>query len=166
MKKVWVLFMLALALTGCGTQQAMETISDEFDVSAMAEVQQINLSLPEEAAVATLECADAGKLYLCDGYSVTVQTMEAGDLDRTLRNATGFSKEQLTVMQTSPGAFVRYDCVWCAVGEGGDQTCRGIVLDDGNYHYVVTVMADATMAGELTATWQHILDSAKLVSTD
>lgn len=158
--------MLGLLLTGCGTQQTMETISDEFDVSVMAEVQQISISLPEDAALASLESAEAGKLYLCDGYYVTVQTMESGDMDRTLRAVTGFSKDQLTVIQTEPGELTRYDCAWCAVGEGGDQICRGVVLDDGNYHYVVTVMADAAKAGQLSAVWQHILDSAKLVSTD
>lgn len=166
MKKIVVVLFMALLLTGCSAQQTLETISDAFDVSAMAKTQQIQLSLPEEAAVESMENEDAGKLYLCDGYCVTVQTMDAGDLDRTLRQTTGFSKDKLTVIKTRTGDYSRYDCAWTATGEGGDQTCRGVVLDDGYYHYVVTVMADANKAGELSATWQHILDSASLISTD
>lgn len=166
MKRFLAVLLLMVFLTGCSTQQTMETITDILDVSATAKVQQIQLSLPEEAALATLENEDTGKLYLCDGYSIAVQTMESGDLDRTLRQTTGFSREQLTVITTQREDFVRYDCAWSAVGEGGDQTCRGAVLDDGYYHYVITVMADADKAGRLNATWQHILDSAALVSTD
>lgn len=166
MKRILSVFLLAVFLTGCSAQQTMETIADILDVSTTAEVQQVQLSLPEDAALATLENEDAGKLYLCDGYSVAVQTMQSGDLDRTLQQTTGFSREQLTVITTQREDFVRHDCVWSAAGEGGDQTCRGAVLDDGYYHYVVTVMADADKAGQLTATWQHILDSATLVSTD
>ncbi len=162
MKTFLVVMLLALLLTGCSGQQTMETITDAFDVSAMAQMQQIQLALPEEAVLECLESEDAGKLYLCDGYCVSVQTMEAGDLDRTLRQTTGFSRDKLMVMETRAGDFSRYDCAWTSAGEAGDQTCRAVVLDDGYYHYVVTVMADALKAGQLTATWQHILDSATL----
>ena len=166
MKRILAGLLLSMFLTGCSAQDTMETISDILDVSVVANVQQVQLSLPEEAAMATLENEDAGKLYLCDGYSVTVQTMESGDLDRTLRQVTGFSRDQLTVISTQRESFQRHDCAWSAVGEGGDQTCRGVVLDDGYYHYVVTVMADAEKAGQLSADWQHLLDSVTLVSTD
>ena len=166
MKRILAGLMLTVFLTGCSAQQTVETISDILDASSTAKLQQIQLSLPEEAALAALENEDDGKLYLCDEYSVAVQTMESGDLNRTLRQTTGFSKNQLTVITTQDTDFVRHDYAWSAAGEGGDQTCRGVVLDDGYYHYVVTVMADADKAGQLSAAWEHILDSATLVSTD
>lgn len=166
MKRFFAGLLLTVFLTGCSAQETMETISDMMDVSDVAIVQQVQLSLPEDAALATLENEDAGKLYLCDGYSVAVQTMESGDLGRTLKQTTGFSREQLTVITTQQKNCTRYDCAWSAAGEGGDQTCRGAILDDGYYHYVITVMADADKAGQLTAAWKHILDSATLVSTD
>lgn len=166
MKRILAGVLLAVFLTGCSAQKTMETISDVLDASATAKVQQVQLSLPEDAALATLENEDAGKLYLCDGYAVAVQTMQSGDLGRTFKQTTGFSREQLTVITTQKEGFTRYDCAWSAVGEGGDQTCRGVVLDDGYYHYVITVMADADMAGQLASDWQRLLDSATLVSTD
>ena len=166
MKKCWILLTLLLLLTGCGAQQTFETVSDVLDMAAMAPMQQLSLALPKDAAAASMENPNAGKIYLCDGYTLTVQTMDAGDLDGTLRQLTGYGREQLTVMKTQQDNAVRYESVWSAAGEGGDQVGRAVILDDGNCHYAVTVMADFAAAGELTAVWQEILSSVKLVSTD
>lgn len=162
MKKCWVILLMALLLSGCAAQETFETLSDDYDISAMAQMQQLQLTLPEDAAVTTMENDETGKIYLCDGYSVAVQTMQAGDLNKTLRQVTGFSKEQLTVMQTRKDGITRYECVWSAAGEGGDQVCRAAILDDGSYHYAVTVMAEQAAAGQQTKTWQSILDSITL----
>ena len=166
MKKFLAILGLCLFLGGCASQQTFETLLDAYDVSVMAEIRQVELALPEDAVITTIEQENVGKLYLCDGYNVAVQTMESGDLNKTLYETTGFEEEQLAIMKTKRGEVTRYDYTWCAAGEAEEQICRGVLLDDGSYHYVVTVMADASKAGDLTATWQHILDSAKLVSTD
>lgn len=167
MKKLWIVLSLALTLTltGCSIEDTLETISDLYDVPVMAQMQQVELTLPKEAAVASMEDPEAGKIYLCDGYTLTVQTMEAGDLDGTLRKLTGYGRSQLSLMQTQRGDADRYECVWTGAGEGGDQMCRAMVLDDGSYHYAVTVMAAAEDAGDLAAIWQGIFDSVKLIGT-
>ena len=166
MKKFWILLIVAIFLTACGGQETMETVSDIYDIQAMSQLRRLDLQLPEDAVVESMENDNAGVIYFCDGYTLTVQMAESGDLDRTLRQTTGFGRDQLTVMQTLQEDVKRYDCVWSAVGEGGDQIGRAAVLDDGGYHYVVTVMADASVAGELTPIWQDILGSAKIVNTD
>ena len=158
--------MLALFLTGCSAQQTFETLLDGYDVPALAQMEQVQVSLPEEASVMTMDAGDTGKLYLCDGYTVTVQTMLSGDLQQTLQDTTGFGPAQLKLMETRTQEAVRYDCVWSAAGEGGDQIGRAAVLDDGSYHYVVTAMADASVSGELTKAWNDLFRSIKLVSTD
>jgi len=165
MKKIWVLPVLALLLTGCGAQQTFETVSDVYAVPASATVYEAQLSLPDEAALQTIEAQEGSKLYLCDGYTVTVQTLQAGDQDRTLHAVTGFGKEELRYIQTQKDGFQCYSCAWSAAGEGEDTVCRAVILDDGNRHHAVTVMADYTKAGDLAAQWQHILDSVSLVST-
>lgn len=162
MKKFWIVLALALLLTGCSAQETYETLSDDYLQPAMAQLQQVVLTLPEEAAVQSMENDTAGKLYLCDGYTLTVQTVDGGDLDRTVRQLTGFSKDQLTVMETERNGVKRYQCVWTAAGEGGDHVGRALVLDDGSYHYAVTVMAQSAIAGELAQTWQDIFDSVSL----
>jgi hypothetical protein len=166
MKKVWIVLALAVLLTGCSAQDTFETLSDLLDMPAMAQMQQVDLVIPKEASVPSMESQEAGKIYLCDGYTLTVQTMEAGDLDRTLRQLTGYGRQQMTVMQTRRGSAECYECVWTGAGEGGDQLGRAMVLDDGSFHYAVTVMAAADDAGDLAETWQTIFDSVKLISTD
>lgn len=166
MKKCWLILVLAVFLTGCGAQETFETVSDIYDAPAMAQMRQLEIALPKEAAVPSMENEDAGKIYLCNGYTLTVQTLAGGDLDRTMRQLTGFGREQLTVMETQVEGIDRYACVWSAAGEGGDQIGRAVILDDGSYHYAVTVMADSASAGELAEIWQEILKSAKLSSTD
>ncbi len=165
MKKIWILAVLALLLTGCGAQETFETISDVYAVPASAAVYEVQMSLPEEAVLQTMEAGDGSKLYLCDRYTVTVQTLDAGDMDRTLRTVTGFGKEQLRYLKTRKDGFACYNCAWSTAGEEGNAVCRAVILDDGNSHHAVTVMADYTDAADLTARWQHILDSVSLVST-
>lgn len=166
MKKVIVLLVFVLFLGGCGGQATFETVLDQLEAPVMAQMRQLQVALPKEASAPTLQSEEAGKLYLCDGYSLSIQTMNAGDLDATLRSLTGFSKEQLTVMTTEKHGIKRYDCVWSAAGEGGDQVARAVILDDGNYHYAVTVMADFASAGDLADTWKSILDTVNFSDTD
>ena len=45
------------------------------------------------------------------------------------------------------------------------QVGNAVILDDGNFHYAVSVMADADQAAKLEDTWQHILDSVCALST-
>ncbi len=165
MKKGFVILVCALMLSGCGVQDTFETLADDDAVSAMATAAKVELRLPEEAAAPSMENEDGSKLYLCDGYTVTVQTLDGGDLGRTVQQVSGFSKEELTVMQTKKNGLDSYEMAWCAAGEGEDQICRGVILDDGKYHYAVTVMANYSQAGALRQTWQSILDSVTL-STD
>ena len=166
MKKCIVGLVIAFLLTGCSARETFETLGDGYDAPAMAPVGQLELKLPQEAVTAAMENPDTGKLYLCDGYTLTVQTMDSGDLDETLRQLTGYGKEQLTVMETKQDGYRRIETVWTAAGEGGDQIGRAVILDDGTYHYAVTVMADAQTAGNLTAVWQPILDSVTISRTE
>ncbi len=159
MKKCWILLVLAVFLSGCGAQQTFETIADVYSDADAAQMQQVVLELPEDAAVCTIEHDTAGKLYLCDGYSVIVQTLSAGDLDRTVQELTGFSKDALMIVETVQNGTICYEFVWTAAGEGEEQIGRAAVLDDGAYHYTVSVMAEASNAGRFSDAWQGMFDS-------
>jgi hypothetical protein len=114
-----------------------------------------------EAAALTME-GDSGKVYVCDGYTVTLHTCEAGDLDATLCMVTGFDRDSLPVMERMDEGMKRYECVFTAAGEGGDQVGRAVILDDGNYHYTMTLLTDAASVGELSDVWQNILTSVRV----
>ncbi len=165
MKKCMFLLMIVCLLTGCSFQETLETVLDDNAVPVMATTKQLVFSLPEDAAVPSME-SDGGMIYLCDDYTLTVQTLDSGDLDRTLRQITGFGKDALLVMETNQNGIKRYECAWTAAGEGEDQVGRAVVLDDGVYHHVVTVMSGYSNIVDLTSEWTHILSSATLVNTD
>ena len=165
MKKVGMILLMCLLMTGCAAKETFETISDVYDIPAMAAPGQLMLSLPENAVMMTMADTEDRKLYLCDGYSVTTQILEGGDIERTFRHATGFEKDSLTVIETRQDDCKRYDCAWSAVGEGGDQVFRCVILDDGQQHYTVTLCTEASIAGELTGIWSDISNSATVINT-
>lgn len=161
MKKVLAMAALLFLLSGC-SQPVFETIGAPDIPADTPAAAEILLTLPREASAMTMEGENAGTIYFCDGYTVGVQTLSGGDLDATLRQITGFSRDALTVMQTQLTSVKRYESVWSAAGEGEDQVGRVVILDDGNYHYAVSVMANYSAAGSLAATWQEILSSVSL----
>lgn len=161
MKKVFGLMLCVMLMAGCGAQETFETVSDDLAVSGSV-VGQVLVSLPEEAKASALIAEDGSKLYLCDGYTLTIHTIDGGKIDETLQMLTGFEKEGLTVMQTVRDGKDCYECVWTTAGEGEDQVCRTIVLDDGGYHYAVTAMAGYTDAGNLQDAWQKIMGSVEI----
>ena len=165
MKKLILLAGILLLLTGCAAEPTFETMSDEYVQPAIAQTHQMTLSLPEDASVLTVQ-SDGGDLYFCDGYTITVQVMQSGDLNKTLLQTTGFEKDQLQLMQTQPDCFKRYDWVWTSAGEGEDQVCRGAILDDGVSHYVLTCMAGASQSHRVQEAWQELFDSFDLQSQD
>ena len=158
MKKWMSLLALVLALGGCGSSETMETVADEYVVAAMAEPKQITVQLPGEAALPAME-NDSARLYLCRDYEIALQTMEGGDLDATLRSVTGFGREDLTVMETVRGDIPCYEFVWSCAGETGQQVGRGILLDDGSYHYVMTALWDEAGEADSQVVWSEVFAS-------
>ena len=161
-----ILAALALLLSGCGSQPVLETIADEQVQSVSAQVQQILIELPPDAGMQTMQSDDGAKLYLCDGFTVTVQTFEAGDLDGTLRSATGYGRQALELIETADETGKRYQCVFTTTGEGQTQVGRACVVDDGSFHYVLTVLAPEENAGSLSEQIQTVMDSFRVVSAD
>ena len=162
MKKVVFVVLMFLVLSGCSGKQVFETVSDVEWMPVIAQARQLNLALPKDAAVYTVMGDEENKLYLCDGYTVAVQRMESGDLDRTVRQVTGFCAERISMIETKQEDVTRYDFAWSAVGESGDQIGRGALLDDGQYHYCVSVMGSAEKSGVLQEQWQSLLLSVNI----
>lgn len=160
MKKLLIILTMLCLLTACGGEKPMETVQDVYAPQEEKPL-LLSISLPEEAVTQTL-ASDAGRLYMCDGYTVTVQTLQGGDLARTVRDTTGYGLDRLTLLETEKDDIACYRLSWVSMGEGGDQAARTLILDDGVYHYAVTVMAPAETAGELTDTWQAIFASVSL----
>lgn len=159
MKKWLCLGLLPVFLVGCGKQEAYETVSDEFIQPVAAVMQQAAIQIPEGAVVAAMHNDETGSIYFCDDYTMTLQTMESGDLNKTVYTVTGYTKEQLDMIETAAENAVRYDCVWVSAGESEEQVGRAAILDDGNYHYVLTCMTNASDALSLQEAWQTLFSS-------
>ena len=123
------LCVLLVLLAGCTQPKDFETMSDSYLEPELPLAQKVSFALP------------------------------AGNLDATLREVTGYGRDKVQLWQRKDGDISRYSCVWVSLGEGGDQMGKATILDDGNYHYVLTVMAAAEDAGELTDTWQTLMES-------
>lgn len=165
MKKCWI-FAIALALTGCAASPTFETIADVPIQSVAASAQQILVSLPNNAVASSDQNEKEDTLYLCDGYTLSVQTMEGGDLDKTLRSVSGYGRDSLDLIETLQGDARRYICAWSAAGEEQMQVGRTCIIDDGTHHYVLTAMAGESEAGKLQETWQEIFSSFRVVDAD
>lgn len=160
--KIFLCTLLAvILLAGCQQPKDFETMSDSFVEPELPQARQATFQLPEDAAKAVLE--NSGTLYLCDEYSVVLQTLPAGNLDATVREVTGYGRDKVQLWQQKEGDISRYVCVWTSAGEGGDQMGKATILDDGDYHYVLAVMAAAEDAGELADTWQQLMESFSIV---
>jgi hypothetical protein len=161
MKKPWILLAIGMVLCGCAVEDTLETVADEMVQQVMAEPKEVLLTLPEEAVLPAME-SENGVLYICREFDVSVQTLEGGDFSKTLQTISGYSPEELTVVQTINGDCTRYDFVWTSAGELGEQVCRGCILDDGTYHYSVTAMTDAAMYEEYREIWNGMFETLGL----
>ena len=162
MKKCWILLIGLLFLSGCGGKQPLETVADELLIPVLAPQRELILSLPEDAAEQVLSVEESRRLYFCDGYSLSVQIFEGGDLERTVQNLCGYGTDKLTGMATRHQGTKRYDWAWTSASEEGARVGRAAVLDDGSYHYCVSVMAQETMSGQLGEPWERIFASLSL----
>lgn len=161
MKKIVLFVLLPLLLTGCGAEETLETVADELVMPAMAVPGEILVELPGEAAMPAME-SDTGRMYLASDYEIYIQTLEAGDLDKTIKTLSGYEKEDLTVMETFLDGISRYEFVWTSMGEDGQRLGRAVILDDGNYHYTMTVLRDADTTETTQIVWSDVFRSFTL----
>jgi len=161
LKKVIGCFLCLMLLTGCAAEETFETVADELVEPAMAELRQIVVALPEGMAAPTAQ-SDGGTLYQGDGFEIMLHTLPGGDLSATVQTLTGYEKGSLTVMETEQVDFTKYELVWASAGETGDRIGRAAILDDGSYHYVVSVLADADRTEEYAEVWDILFSSAML----
>lgn len=160
MKIVLVCLGMLLLLTGCGAQPVMETVADEWQVPVLAESKEIWVELPNDAALQTFGGQDGSKLYVSGDMTICLQTLSSGDLDRTLRETTGYGKDQVALMEWGNVC----ECAWTAAGEGGMQVGRTRILEQDGYHYTVTVMAPEDSRRQ--ESMRLVLDSMTLVDPE
>lgn len=157
-----MLFFLLGILTGCAAQIPMETVFDEQELPAPVQPREISVELPEEAQLATVE-SGSGRLYLSEDFTVSIETMQGGNLAATVQSLTGFALKDLTVVQTDCEAGKRYEFVWTSMTDLGPCTGRGVVIDDGSYHYCMSVLRPLERVDSSQIVWSRVFQSFSLV---
>ena len=161
MKRIALILALVVLLSGCGAAMTYETLADEAILPVMGEPKEIWVSLPEDSVMPAME-SEYGAIYLCEDFEVSVQTLEAGDLNATVQTISGYEAEDLTILQTGYGEIEKYEFVWTMAGEMGQRVGRATVLDDGSYHYCLCATIDAELISEYQEVWNGIFESFSL----
>ena len=164
MKKICVWLFLMIFLCGCRAEPTWETVEDIVPVEVLPVAQQLYVPLPDSASQPTFREEASGELYLCDGYTLTKQITESGDLSKTVESICGMDSDQLQIMKTIQNDQDRYDFVWTSAGEDGLQLGRACILDDGAYHYIVSTMTSEEESARLREEWQDIFSCCRLIS--
>ena len=161
--KIMILLMTVLGLlSGCSAAETYELVTDEPVQQVSAQPREMHFFLAEETAMPAME-TDSGKLYLCGEYDVMSQIFDGGDLERTIRQVSGFSPNDLTVIQTESENVKKTEFVWTSAAEEGHRICRATILDDGNYHYVLSATVPAEKIEEYQEIWNGIFETFKLI---
>ena len=161
MKAIMILI-LTFLLCGCGKQETFETVSDELLQPAMASPREFTVRLPDNAVAPVME-NETEQVYMSEDYEIVIETLASGDLDATIRTLSGYGREKLTIMETQWDDVTRYEFVWVSTGEQGQRLGRGVVLDDGNYHYCLSVLRDAEERKMSQIVWSDVFGSFQLV---
>ncbi len=165
MKRIWIFAALTLLLTGCAAQETFETVADDLAQPSKAKPRQITVQLPDDAVAPVLESAGE-QIYLCQDYEIIIETVEAGDLDGTIQSLCGYDEEELTILHTNTADADRYEFVWASAGETGERLGRAVILDDGNYHYCMSVLRDASTTETSQVVWSSVFNSFDLLAGD
>lgn len=152
--------LIGMVLSGCGEAETFETVADVLYAEAAASHGSVTVTLPEGAVTPVAQGED-GQIYICEDYEISLQTLPGGDMGRTIKSVSGYDRQDLTVLQQE-GDYRRCDFVWTSAGEQGVMIGRAAVLDDGNYHYVLTAMCDALDAGDVRRDWDTVFQSFSL----
>ena len=158
MRVITIVVMLILGLSGCSAPVSFEAVTDVWEQGELPEPRDMAVLLPSDATVQTMS-GEQGVLYFCDGYEVAEQVFRSGDLSATLEEVTGYPEARLSVVVTDGVEGKHYYCAWTSTGETGDLVCRAVIVDDGNYHYCLTVMAEAEKSAGMQEVWSQILST-------
>lgn len=161
MKKLAVILILACLLTGCAAQETFETISDPQVEVVAPKPSKISVRLPDGAVAPVLE-SESEQVYTAEDYEIIIETLSGGDLTETIRSICGYERDALTVMETQQGSVTRSEFVWTSAGEEGDRLGRAVVLDDGNYHYCLSVLRDSETTRNTQIVWSDVFESFEL----
>ena len=163
MKKLCLILCMLFSMTGCSTQTFLETVMDVYVPNLQQDKAKVQFDLPQDAAMLT-SSGSGDCLYMGEGYEIVLETFHAGDLGETLSSVTGFDQKKLTILELPGADYHKYYTVWSTVGEYGDSVGKCMILDDGVYHYCLSVITDADYTQQLEEMTKNLFASYSATS--
>lgn len=163
MKWLCLFGILAMLLSGCSVADTFETVADDPSELTFAQQKKVVAAIPEDTYAMQ---STSGTLYFCDGYEFSLEVLSGGDLNATVETLSGFSVSDLTVMETAAADAVRFEFVWTSVGDEGERVNRAVIMDDGAYHYCLSLSTEADNISMCQETWQNIIESFSISPTE
>lgn len=163
---LWVLCAV-IALCGCSRaeQPVWETVADAYLLPAnAAPAYDASIQLDGNTPLAEVFSDLSSQVYSdTEGrYEVAVETIMADSLAQLVRELTGFTLDQLDVLQRQQDGMMRYDMAWSAVSEDGNQSCRAAVIDDGLFYYVLTAQIPQELSAQCRSEVESVFQSFSL----
>lgn len=150
MKKLGCLLLL-LCLTGCSVP-VWETVDDDLSVSASQQQEAYTVQIGVPDGMTLLEDGETFQLYSTDNgeLEIETQTFLTAGVDSAVKTLTGFSAEELTILQTTRFDMPEYQFAWVAQTEQGARLYRADMVLDGTRCYAV-VCSSLESAGDYYA---------------
>ena len=153
MRSIGLLGILLMILTGCSLP-VWETVEDPVPVEPIPvwqdEAYEIQLGIPEEASL--LAEHDNGAIYATAHGELEIETSTflAPDLAYAVRQLSGFTQDQLTILQTQRFGLPEYQFAWVSQSEQGMRLYRADLVMDETCCYAV-VCSSLEEAGDYAA---------------
>ena len=151
MKKGLVLLLVLLVLSGCSAPvwETVEDIAPAVPTASMEnETYTIEIGVP--SSMKLLEAKDGWHIFSTDHgeFEVETRTFLASGVADAVKTLSGYSMEQLTVLETERFDLPEYQFVWLTQTEQGTRLCRADLVVDGMECYAV-VCSTMETAGDL-----------------
>ncbi len=156
--------LLGLLLTGCQAQPAWETVDDEMTAEVIQVTQppyRMTFGVPDEAVLEAFASDEYRQVYFQeDGdYEIVSEAMTAGSIEDVVKEISGFSMDEMTVMKTERGALPEYQFTWYSNSDNGGVISRASVLGDGNYYYTLVFSVQEDCGKEYEKTAKEVFSS-------
>ncbi len=157
----------ALLLSGCGAAETVwETVDDTLpvQVAAPADAYTMSFDVPVDAVASAFSDGGAQRVYAQkDGdYEISAETISAEGIDAVVRRLSGFSAEQLQIVQTRRFGMPEYQFAWYASGDEGGRLYRADVLMDGSYGYALVFSIREGLGVSYEKTAEQVFSSFNL----
>ena len=159
MRKWMAILMFMMVLSGCSADTDLETV--QYDLQESFPVYQpgeMNLILPESVDMESSSTDSGGIFYSFGNCKIWMESHPTGNINATLELLTGQSGEKRNLVKWESEEYRYYETVWTTAEESGIRVNRGVVADDGKYHYCIAVSVPEAEADHADQIVTMILD--------